>query len=178
MGPFNETKFRELVLYIAHKSEGDPRFDAVKLNKLLYYSDFNAYRRLGRPITNATYQKLSEGPAPKEMLPQRRIMLDKGDITIEHRPYFNGVQQRLVALRPPQKGLFNAEELAIADEMIEAMWHMTASEASAFAQRELGWLAARPGEEIPYQTAWLSSEPLPQEAEEYAREVVAKRGRR
>ena len=29
----------------------DERFGAVKLNKILYFADFEAYRRLGEPIT-------------------------------------------------------------------------------------------------------------------------------
>ena len=68
MRQFDGSKFRELVLYIAEQSEGDPRFGAVKLNKILYYSDFEAFRVLGESITGATYRKLSEGPAPLQML--------------------------------------------------------------------------------------------------------------
>ena len=44
---FNEGKFRELILYVARRSEDDKYFGAVKLNKILYFSDFNAYRELG-----------------------------------------------------------------------------------------------------------------------------------
>ena len=176
MDAFDESKFRELVLYISEKSAGDPRFGAVKLNKILYFSDFEAYRRLGRSITGATYRKLSEGPAPREMLPQRSVMLDSGDISMEHRPYFAGVQQRVVTQRGPKVDLFSAEELTVVDETIEALWHMTAREASDFSHRELGWIAAASGEDIPYETAWLSSEPVPQEVEEYASQVAEKHG--
>ena len=62
---FEPDKFRELIVYICKKSEGDPTFGAVKLNKILYYADFAAYRILGKPITGAQYQKLREGPAPQ-----------------------------------------------------------------------------------------------------------------
>ena len=169
---FNPMKFSELVLYIARKSDEDPRFGAVKLNKLLYYADFNAYRRLGKPITGAEYRKLSEGPAPREMLPARTSMLDSGDIGVEFRPYFNGVQQRIVALRQPDVSVFSPEEVGIVDEAISALWNMSARKASDLSHGEIGWLAARPKETIPYETAWLSSDPLPQEAEEYWRETA------
>ena len=174
MDTFDETKFRELVMYISERSAADPRFGAVKLNKILYFSDFEAYRRLGRSITGATYRKLSEGPAPREMLPQRGVMLDSGDIAMEHRPYFAGVQQRVVPQRNVRTDVFTADELAVVDEAIEALWHMTAREASDFSHRELGWLVAADGDDIPYDTAWLSSEPVPQEVEEYAFEVAEK----
>ncbi len=176
MDAFDGAKFRELALYISEKSAEDPRFGSVKLNKILYFSDFEAYRRLGQSITGATYRKLSEGPAPREMLPQRDVMLDSGDIAMEHRPYFAGIQQRVVPKRGARTDLFSAAELAVVNETIEALRHMTAREASDFSHRELGWLAADPGEDIPYDTAWLSSEPVSQEVEEYAIKVAENYG--
>lgn len=172
MRDLDQTKFRELILYIAEKSEEDPRFGAVKLNKILYYSDFNAYRRLGAPITFATYQKLNEGPAPKELLPQRHILISEGEVELEYRPYFDNVQQRVKALRKPNYDEFSAEERAIVDEVIEFMWFMSGREASEYSHRELGWKIAELGDEIPYETAWLSSESVPQEAEEYGRQLA------
>ena len=110
------------------------------------------------------------------MLPQRQVLLDSGDIAMEHRPYFAGVQQRVVPQRKAKTELFTSEELDIVDETIEALWHMTAREVSDFSHKELGWLAAADGEAIPYDTAWLSPEPVPQEVEEYAFTVAEKHG--
>ena len=174
---FDEIKFRELILYIANRSENDPLFGVVKLNKILYYSDFAAYRILGQPITGAEYQKFNEGPAPREMISQRRIMMDSGDVTIKRRPYFSGVQQSIIPVRRADTGMFTREELSIVDGAIEGMWHMTPRAASAFSQQELGWLAAEHGETIPYETAWLSPGPVSQEGEEYAHKVVERLGR-
>ena len=50
---FNAEKFRELLVYVSKKCEDDPTFGAVKLNKILYYADFAAYRQGGKPITGA-----------------------------------------------------------------------------------------------------------------------------
>lgn len=171
---FREDKFRELLLFIAKESEGDPRFGAVKLNKILFYADFIAYRRLGKPITGATYQRLTEGPAPRQMLPIRESMLNNHELAIEVRPYFNGIQQRIIALRAPRLEIFDSEELAIVREVIEALWDMTAREASDTSHKELGWLLAKPREVIPYETSWLSAEPLPQEAEEHGLDVATR----
>lgn len=178
MKEFDEAKFRELVLYIADKSAGDPRFGAVKLNKILYYSDFEAFRQLGDSITGATYRKFSEGPAPLQMLQQRRVLLDSGAATLEHRPYFTGTQHRIVAERKYRDELFVPTELKIVDQVIQGMWHLTARDASEFSHKELGWQAAQMGEEIPYPTVWLNSGPIPQEAEEYAAEVAGRLGSR
>ncbi len=174
---FDAEKFRELVLYIACESESDPKFGSVKLNKILYYSDFEAYRRLGQPITGAAYRKLSEGPAPREMPDQLRVMLDVGDATIERRPYFSGDQRRVTPLRAAKAAAFEPSELAIVNETIDGMQHMTDREASQFSQQELGWLAADHGETIPYESAWISSAPLPQEVESYSHGLAKKLGR-
>ena len=165
---FDSGKFRELVVYVAKQSDDDPRFGAVKLNKILYYSDFAAYRQLGRPITGATYRKLSEGPAPAQLLAARRELIESGDASVEERPYFTGVQQRLVIKdrRNPDLEAFAPGELEIVDSVIEFFEGKTAREVSDFSHREPGWIIAGDREAIPYETAWLSSEPISQEAEE------------
>ena len=93
---FNADKFKELIVYIAERCQDDPTFGAVKLNKILYYADFAAYRIEGQPITGATYRKLSEGPAPKEMISARDELIESGRLRMEHRPYFTRIQKRLV----------------------------------------------------------------------------------
>ena len=165
---FNQEKFAELIIYFSYHSKEDPKFGAVKLNKLLYYADFNAYRLLGHSITGADYQKLNEGPAPRQMLPVRRMMIDSQDIAIEFRPYFNSVQQRIIPSRKPRK-VFLDEELAIINETMAALWDMSGRQVSDLSHSEIGWQVTEVGETIPYETTWLSSDPIPQEAEDHWR---------
>ena len=65
----DDEKFKELVLYVCHKSAGDAPFGATKLNKLLFYADFLAYKQLGSAVTKHAYQRLPNGPAPRAILP-------------------------------------------------------------------------------------------------------------
>ena len=76
---YDKSKMRELILYIARAQADDPTFGRVKLAKLLYFADNEAFVRLERPITGATYQKLPEGPAAREFVPLRDEMLLNGD---------------------------------------------------------------------------------------------------
>ena len=125
---FNQDKFNELVLYIAHHSEGDPRFGATKLNKLLFYADFGCYRLHGAPITGATYRHLQAGPVPKQLLEARRILVDSDAAEIVTRPYFAGVQTRVVPKRAPNiSGVLSDEELSIVDDVINEFCSTTAS---------------------------------------------------
>jgi uncharacterized phage-associated protein len=66
---FNRGKFKELVLYFAltAEQEQDEGFGMVKLNKLLFRADFEAYRLLGHPITGATYEKQQYGPVARDL---------------------------------------------------------------------------------------------------------------
>ncbi|MFW6195515.1 MAG: Panacea domain-containing protein [Chloroflexota bacterium] len=175
---YDPRKFRELLIYLAEQSRDDPRFGAVKLNKLMYYCDFIAYWRLGQPITGATYQKLSEGPAPRELLSERAGLLDRGEINLETAPYFTYVQQRVAPApdRTADISVFNQDELAIIHEVLQELRGLNGREVSERSHGEPGWLLSNDGEDIPYFTAWLSSEPLTAEEEEFGREVAQQLG--
>ena len=173
---FNERKFADAIIHIAKQSEEDERFGAVKLNKILYFADFAAYRRLGEPITGATYYRLDQGPAPKQMLEARRRLMANEAIRIDFRPYFTGVQYRIVALDGPTEGVLKLEEVEILNEVIKALWHMTAREASDLSHQEWGWKAAKPMEDIPYPSAWLDLEYLDEEDIERGLELARELG--
>ena len=78
---FEEARFKELIVLISELCAKDPTYGSVKLNKILYFADFMAYRVLGKPITGATYFKLQEGPAPRE--PGWMLAEDREDIPYE-----------------------------------------------------------------------------------------------
>ena len=161
---FDGGKFGNLMLYLAHLSEDDPYFGAVKLNKLLYYIDFQAFARLGRPVTGAHYQKLPEGPAPRELLQIRDALVNEGAAELTATPFFSFTQFRLVP--NPNTDIESLveffakceEEHAIILEVHRALLPMSAREASEVSHGEVGWKRARPGEFIPYETAYLVSE--------------------
>jgi hypothetical protein len=48
---YDADKFRELVLYIAHRCAENQKFGDTRLNKVLFFSDAFALQHLGQPIT-------------------------------------------------------------------------------------------------------------------------------
>lgn len=156
---FNAEKFRHLMLYAADRARQnkDRYFGAVKLNKILYYADFIMFQRFNTPITGATYQKLREGPAPKELLGQRRILLDTGLAKLKSTRVFNYVQSRLVpvadAIMPTE--WFDQNELTVINEVLDEFSERTGAEVSEISHREAGWILANEGEMIPYETTFL-----------------------
>ena len=154
---FDSEKFRELMLYVADQSRDDPWFGAVKLNKILYYCDFQAFAWLQKPITGATYTRLREGPAPRQLMRERQALLDEGLATIETQMVFRYTQQRLV---PTRRGCelgnhFLDIEREVIDEVLEFLKPLTAKEVSDLSHDEVGWILAQDRERIPYETAWL-----------------------
>jgi uncharacterized phage-associated protein len=169
---YNEGKFAELLLYLALRSASDPGFGAVKLHKLVYYSEFGAFRHLGRPITGVPFQNLEHGPAAKRLLPVQTALLRDGFATIHRVPTPAGVQKRLVASREPDLSDFDSSELAIIDSVIERLWGESAVSVSAESHEEPGWIVTSQGEEIPYQMALISRpEPGPADVA-YALELI------
>ena len=102
-----DKKLAELILHVAIKSEGDPRFGMVKLNKLLFFADLEAYRRLGRSISDAVYQRLEEGPAPRRMFPVLKAMTHTDEIAQRDDSYFGYNQRKIFAQREPNLTAFS-----------------------------------------------------------------------
>jgi hypothetical protein len=174
---FNERKFRELVLYIAHRSIEDPRFGATKLNKLLCGADFFSYGQFDVPITGATYQRLEHGPAPRQYKPIERSLVDAGEAVVVAVKHYNRIQKRLFPLRDPDLSAFNANEIALVDELIKVWWELNATQISTFSHSEfLGWQVVEDQEDIPYETVFVSSEPPTPSDVKRAHEIAGQYG--
>jgi len=153
---FDREKFRELLLYIARRSEDDPRFGATKLNKILFFADFTAFRRLGKAITGARYQKLPQGPAPRELLPLKAEMEHDCEIVEVERSYFGLVQRPIVARREPYLDRFSGPEIALVDEVLAQLRHLDARDVSELSHEFCGWQYTELRQDIPYDTALLT----------------------
>lgn len=152
---YDEHKFCELLVHLAHESVGDPHFGKTKLNKLLYYIDFDAYRSLGAPVTGATYQRRPFGPVPKEIPAARAKLAEEGALGHEVIDRFGFRQERYVALRRPDVSVFSAPELQIIDDVLTALRSMNGKEVSELSHQTVGWRVARDNDVIPYESAFL-----------------------
>jgi hypothetical protein len=166
---FKRGKFKELVLYLAQVSEReqDQGFGMVKLNKLLYRADFEGFRRLGRSITGETYEKQEYGPVARDL----PIVLD--ELAADGRLYWQfvprGTHTRKVPTaaeareaQPDLTVFSDAERQVIESTLLELATYggRTVSEWSH--ERSAGWNLARAyGDAIDYDTAFISTDPIP-----------------
>ena len=157
----DEDKLAELILYISQKCATDPKFGAVKLNKLLYLADFLAFGSWGEPLTGVEYQHLRMGPAPRRLVPVRDALQKAGKLVVQSLPLRNGRRQtRTVNLTEPDLKLFSGREIALVDSVIEELWDLDAEESSEFSHRFVGWKMTKEGDNIPYGSIFISDEPL------------------
>lgn len=156
MPSLDYVKQRELILYVAVRSEGDPQFASTRLAKSLFWSDFIYFRETGEAITGARYIRMNYGPAPYGFTDVLKGMEGSGLIRIETR----GDQKRPIALREPNLGLFTRDELTIVDQVIAEQWGKPAWLVSKESHDFIGWEIARPQERIPYGMIWLN-DPAP-----------------
>ena len=153
----------ELMLYVAAKCGLDAHYSVLKLNTILFYSDFRAYRTLGEPITGVEYRKYPHGPAPAMMKALRKRLFDNED-TFE---YINPLPAliegmnvtRLLPRRAADMTLFSSSQIALVDQVIEWLRPMTSSQTRNLSYRHHpGWRLAKLDEPIPYCAALLSED--------------------
>jgi Protein of unknown function (DUF4065) len=170
-------KFKELILYICEKSVTDPKFGATKLNKILFLADFWAYAYLESPITGVEYMRLPNGPAPRPLLPVRKEMEKRGELAVQEIALDPEItRKRPVNLRPADLSVFTAEEISLVDRVIEMCKQATATGVSMYTHNWHGWIAAKDQETIPYETVFISDDPITQFEIARGKELAAKYG--
>jgi uncharacterized phage-associated protein len=155
---YDEVKFTELVLYVAHRLRNDRAGGAVKLNKVLYFADVAHVRKHGRPITGADYQKLPQGPAPRRLKPVRSRLVAEGAADLVTEEFLGYRMHRLVPRRDPDLSRFSADELATIDKVLADLKHLTGAQVSELSHEEPGWIHAQEGESIPYEMALVAKQ--------------------
>jgi hypothetical protein len=157
---YDARKLQELIVYVAGRSENDTRFGSTKLNKILFYADFESFRRTGQSITGAVYQRLPNGPAPHQLLPALGALV--GSVTERRVQTPAGSQRRIVPLRDADTSLFSGTEIALVEEVLTALAPMTGKQVSDASHNTMAWQLTQDGQEIPYGTAFLTvSTPAP-----------------
>jgi hypothetical protein len=174
---FDEAKFKDLMLYVSEKMSDDPTFGETKLNKALFFCDFEAFRILGKPITGAEYQKNLYGPTARRYPIMRDDLLGTQQLKVERKLVIDHVQDVLSPDRVvANMSDFSDAERTIIDEVIAALRKYTNTEISDKShEKAAGWRAMPMGETIPYSSAIIDPDPLAPEQLDKLREIVGSR---
>jgi Protein of unknown function (DUF4065) len=175
---FQSRKFKELILYFSKRGiDENLVIGSTKLNKLLFFTDFRAFAELGQPVTGARYQKLERGPAARQLVPMRDQML--GDQEVRYRGRADDdLNDVLVPISEPHLDeVLSDEERRIADEVFEELRPYNATAISDYSHlKSAGWNVVELKEDIPYESAFVITDPPTQEAIDRGRKLAAKYG--
>ncbi len=152
----SEKKLAELILYISQKCAGDDYFGSVKLNKILFFSDFIAYGTWGKTISNAGYQHQPNGPVLHRMLPVIEELKRSASLAIQPTNCGGYRQNRPVNLREPDLSVFEAREIALVDDWIERLKPLSASQISRMTHETASWCSTDDYQEIDPRTVFIS----------------------
>lgn len=144
---FAPSRFKAMVLHFC-KSPGVPR---TKLNKLLWYADFLAFRQNTTSISGARYAHLPHGPAPDDYDTLFAWLTGpEGALRLEEVSSGTLDWEVLVANEAPDYGQFSNSELALLAQVAERFKDATAREVSNLSHKEPGYEHTRDGEIISY----------------------------
>lgn len=156
-----EEKLVELIIFISDKCGDDPTFGATKLNKILYYADFQHYAKHGIPITGLSYQSLPNGPAPRRVKPTLDHLVKDHQIIIRKEEVFvdgkKRERHRVVPSREANLNIFTPSEIAMVDHYVRVFWGWSADSVSDSTHGK-AWEVAGQFQLIPYEAVHLSDE--------------------
>ena len=154
---YDESKFIEMLLYVADRLQTDRAGGATKVNKVLFFADFANVRRHGRPISGASYQKLPHGPAPRRLKPVRDQLVATGQAELRTEDFLGYSVNRLVPRRPADVSVFAPEELATIESVLGDLAGLNARQVSDLSHEEAGWRLVNEGDTIPYEAALVGA---------------------
>jgi hypothetical protein len=169
-----ESRIKELFVYVLARSGDDSSsLTRTKVAKILWYSDFGAYRDLGEPITGWPYIKGEHGPMPDRMMLLELDLEAEGRLEIRR----EGNVTRYLLKGEPALGVFSEAERDYVDKVLYLYRSAWASYLSHRAHEDsIGWQAAKRREEIPYETALLSTDELTEREIERGQELAREFG--
>lgn len=167
-------KLAQMLLYVAHRLTGDPWNGKTKIHKICFFSDFEAYRLTGRPISGEEYVKYDQGP----FLPSVDVTVTKmfnanlGGWAVPNE--WGEIQ--LIPHRPEiVTNLLSEDELEIIDATIKRFWGWTARAVSNLSHQLFGWKTTPNGQVISYNSVYVGvPRPLDEAENAWALELIGR----
>jgi uncharacterized phage-associated protein len=150
-GFMNKEKYKNAILFFI---ENVPNLGVTKLNKLLYFLDFDHFEKYGNAVTDDIYENKELGPVPKHIDQILEEMQSEKLIDIVPEQIIDFVRYHLLAQAKHDANVFKPSEIEVLCEITEKWRHHTAKEIVIASHGEAPWLATRNGESIPYALAY------------------------
>jgi hypothetical protein len=150
---FDKTKLHAAILYICGRCE-PAALGAVKLNKVLYYTDMLHYFSQGNPITGATYRKRPFGPTCDQLLGALRELSGQGKIDIREVDFFSYKKKEYHLTGESGRFSLSSSESAFIDKVVEFVCEENSAKSISEISHSAAWDMAEMGEELPYNSVY------------------------
>lgn len=174
---YDQARLENLVLYFAERSGEDVGYGKIKLNKLLFRSDFEAYRLLGTSITGEEYKHQELGPVAAHLPSLLKRLANQDELVVELIPAGPHTRQVPVPTgkRVSDPSVFSDPERAIIDATLEELREHGGASVSRWShESSVGWRVHNEANAlIPYSSAPLSIRKLSDSAQRALQERFA-----
>jgi putative zinc finger/helix-turn-helix YgiT family protein len=127
-------RLKNILLYFIEKSDG---VFFTKMNKLLFYADFMAYRVTGKSVSGLAYKAIAHGPVPVRW---DRIYSFYDEIDQEIVQFPDGrAGTKLVSKLSPDMAEFSDDELKILEYVSQRFKNETPTQISETSHQEEAW---------------------------------------
>jgi hypothetical protein len=150
---FDLVKLKDVILYACSRCEPS-RLGAIKLHKVLYFSDMLHYADVGAPLTGATYRKRPMGPTCDQLLGTLNELVRDGALQIRDVEYFGYMKKEYIAAGRSHGESLSESARAVLDDVIEFVCiNNTAKTISEFSHNK-AWEIADFGDVITYNSVF------------------------
>lgn len=138
---YRQPDFAKIAAIIAFfQVSGKTALFKTKLNKLLFYTDFNAYRLTGYSITGLEYRAIQFGPVPSQFQKMYVNLSEQGHISIEEQYFGNGAYgDEIKAIIPFDQALFSQHEMEVLQFVAKHFGRLSTDEIVKLSHEEAGW---------------------------------------
>ncbi len=154
----DSNKLKAAVHYICYRAPNPNKLGATKLNKILFYSDMQAYLDWGTPITGEVYVKRQHGPVSLHVRDMVRQLQEEHALAVSEASGYHVYtgqryrQRSFYSLKAPDVSVFNGAEMQTLDYMVEVICNKHSARSISEHSHDTIWELAEYGETIPYYT--------------------------
>ncbi len=115
----------------------------TKLNKLLFYADFLAFKKTCFSMSGVKYRAIKMGPVPSNFNSIFEYLVNKNDVDVQiHEFSEDSIGEKFVAHpeREFNDKLFTSKELEILNQIATFFKESTTNNIIKFSHNEVGWL--------------------------------------
>ena len=148
-------KFKALVHYIVSECPDAGQLGSIRLNKTLWYVDYDFFLKTGRSVTGVDYVRKDFGPVPREIHAAVHELVAEGKISVSE-PGGRYRPRMFISKEVPQNNHLSKDEEETARRVLEWVMGHYASEISE-KTHDLAWEAAFDGEVIPFRAVMAAN---------------------